>query len=165
MGPIAPSASARAELTLWPALLPAQGAGDEVRHFLDLRVDGRSLRDLVPGAADMVTGLCAEWVAEEVSRTVDALAGAEGRAEPGLGPHEVPLLVCPACGDLDCGAVVARVEAGAGTVTWRGFRWAGVGDPSPDDVIAVLGPALTFERGAYQRTLRDAARRVSRLAG
>jgi len=168
MGPIAPPTSARAEFALVPAFIPGtgntKGSNSEARHFLDIQVDGRSLRELVPDAIETVTSLCVEWDPGEVSRAARALTGVEHSAEPGLESGEVPLLICPACGDLDCGAVVARVEVDADTVTWRGLRWVGAGARSPDDEIDDFGSPLTFERGAYERTLGDAVRRVADLA-
>jgi hypothetical protein len=52
--------------------------------------------------------------------------------------------------------VSARVTVSAEIVTWTDFRWEGAGEPDPEDQLPELDPGLTFDRRAYERTIREA---------
>lgn len=161
--------SSRLELveSAFPSARDVAGPGTfrEGRHFLDIHVDGHSLRDQIPEAGDMVTPLCKEWVDAEVRRSIDRWLGRSTSGDRRLGENEVEILVCAACGDLDCGAVTARIDVSPTTVTWSRFTWVGAGEPEPDDVIDILGPGFVFGRDDYEATLTTAANRVGALPG
>lgn len=63
------------------------------------------------------------------------------------------LLICPMCGDLGCGAELARIEIGEDTVTWRDFIY-GNHDPAMDKS---LDCEFVFDRQQYEDELRRAA--------
>lgn len=87
------------------------------RRYLDFVVDGHSLVDSVqPG--DIIG--CLGWGAKESER--QSIEQLMLKAKSRLGDGRVPIYVCPECGDLGCGAVIARIER-----TPMGFRWADFG--------------------------------------
>lgn len=127
-------------------------------HFLDYVVDGVSLRTRAPYSADMVTNLNRAWPTELVDEAVEVLLGM--RAHPSLAAGRIPLLVCPACGDLDCGALTAHLTVSDGEVGWSDWRWVdhnGERDTGPQLVH------YTFERVAYETAIRGAAERVAQM--
>ena len=79
------------------------------------------------------------------------------QADARLGENDSELFVCPECGDLGCGAVVAEIDVSDETVTWRAFRFVQDGD-APDDQwpIDVPGEPFVFDRTAYEQVLADA---------
>jgi hypothetical protein len=139
--------------------LAAASASAPERHFLDLVIDGRPLREIVDHADNMVTGLCKEWVPQEVSRCVDELLGRT--AAPG-NSAEVLLLICAECGDVECGAVAADVEVDGSAVTWSALRWV----PADDDSLVNGVPVrIAFDRTAYEGVLSSATAEVASLPG
>jgi hypothetical protein len=90
--------------------------GVPARDYLDFVVDGRSLEELLrPGDNIGVLGW-GDHAAERAS--IELLMG---RRTPPFASGRVPLFVCAACGELDCGAVAVRVER-----TYAGTKWSGV---------------------------------------
>lgn len=82
-----------------------------------------------------------------------------------------PLLLCPCCADLGCGALCVRVDYTDEGVVWSDFAWDGYGpletaqpasvvgeriEPPPRDLLRTLGPFL-FDTGQYQAVLRTYA--------
>lgn len=86
-----------------------------------------------------------------------------------------PLLLCPCCADLGCGALCARVEYTDEGVVWSDFAWDGYGpdetarvptvdedeedapvEPPPRDRVRTLGPFL-FDTAEYEAVLRTYA--------
>jgi hypothetical protein len=67
--------------------------------------------------------------------------------EPSTSPHEVTLYCCD-CGELGCGAVVARCYRVKGCVVWDQFGW---GNPPPRDLDAPqpASDALVFDAEQY----------------
>lgn len=135
--------------------------GNITRHpesrFLDLVVDGRSLRDIVgEPAQDLVTELNRPWL----PGVPDAVATFLGR-RPGefLAPGRIPLLVCAVDGDLGCGALTTALDVGAAEVTWSDFLWEdGIFDPRP---VEHLDRPVTFGRANYEAAFADAYERVA----
>jgi hypothetical protein len=133
-------------------------------HFLDFVVDGAPLRNRLPGSDDLATNLNASWQSGAV---VTALLELRGLAESESPPaHVVPLLVCRVCGDLGCGAWLARIDVDEDVVRWTGFRWTDWSEGT--DADSGTRPAtdldvLTFDRHEYEAALADAAERVRAL--
>ncbi len=71
-----------------------------------------------------------------------------------LANGRVPIWVCPACGDLSCGAVTAVVEQMPDEVVWRDFRWDTGDDCEDDGESGVLGGPFVFDRPQYEAELR-----------
>jgi hypothetical protein len=69
------------------------------------------------------------------------------------------LLVCPLCGDLACGAVLARITAGERTVVWDDFVFANTWAPQWDEPIDAR---FEFDRERYEGELRRAASEAGR---
>ena len=92
-----------AELCLVPAIVTGRLIDGNVTrrpesHFLDLVVDGRSLRQVTATSGpDLVTELNRPWL-HGVPEAVDRLLGR--RPSEDLAPGRVPLLVCQVDGDL-----------------------------------------------------------------
>jgi hypothetical protein len=127
------------------------------RGFLDVVVDERPLRAMIAGAEDQVSPFADTWVPGAVRDAAAALI-ARKPDDPRLEPGRAALLLCAECGDLDCGAVTARVTASDERVTWTDFRWDGASETEPDDLLPELDPGFTFDRHAYERTIREALR-------
>ena len=66
------------------------------------------------------------------------------------------LLICPECGDLGCGAVLARIEVSEAVVTWTDVIYANATDRN------AIGREFVFDRAAYERELAAAVRRTGR---
>jgi hypothetical protein len=126
-------------------------------HFLDLVINGRSLRAVTatPGP-ELVTELNRPWL----PRVPDAVTTFLGR-RPGefLAPGRIPLLVCAVDGDLGCGALTAALDVGAAEVTWSDFLWeVGIVEPRP---VEHLDQPVTFDRAHYEAAFADAYERVA----
>lgn len=126
------------------------------RGFLDVIIDGRPLRTMIANAEEQVSPFADTWVPSAVRDAAAALLAR--RPDPRLEPGRVALLVCRECGDIDCGAVTARVTASDEHVTWTDFRWDGASETEPEDLLRELDPGFTFDRDAYERTIREALR-------
>jgi hypothetical protein len=123
------------------------GSGRHPRRFGDLVVDGVSLCDrLAEHGYDLISPLGGPPHDDPVRRRL--------RLEQPLLIESTwePLMVCPECGEAACGAVVARIGARRGLVSWSDFGWY---DGSVvTDAALDLGP-LVFEFRAYRRALAD----------
>lgn len=123
--------------------------GSEAR-FLDWTVNGVLLRSLLGWASPplMTTCLRSGWVLEPVLASLASLT-ASGRGE--FPDGRAAILVCEQCGDLECGAMSARVEIGDGVVRWTDFGWQ---VPSQDGFDPVETPLhLAFTEREYQELL------------
>lgn len=127
-------------------------------HFLDYVIDGTPLRGIVPGMADLVTNLNRAWRPEAVAETVEILLGR--RPDPDLGGGRVPLLVCGACGGLDCGALTARLSVTDGEVRWSEWQWV---DSEGERDLDVQPEGYRFDRTTYETTISAATQQVSRM--
>ena len=113
-------------------------------HFLDLVVDGRSLRS-VAAQPDLVSELNRPWLAG-VPDAVQRLQGQQPSDD--LPPGRVALLVCAVDGDLGCGQLTTALTVGDAVVTWTDFRWEdGIHASSP---VPRLPDRLTFDRARYE---------------
>lgn len=133
-------------LTLARRVRPG-GGGRTERAFLDLVVDGCSLLDRLGGrAGDTISPL--GWGAPAVEAETRRRLRLD--APRLIGGEREPLLVCAECGELDCGAVTARLTAAGGLVTWSDLAWEG--SPAVDPVPIDAG-AFGFEWRAYRAVL------------
>jgi len=87
----------------WPvlvrAIIPYDGSITRYpeSHYVDFVVDGRSLRGILPDAAELVTPLNRPWL----PTVPDAIEGLQGqRHTEGLAGERTTLLVCGGCGGL-----------------------------------------------------------------
>ena len=151
-----------AELRLVPAVVTRRLIDGNITrhpesHFLDLVVDGQSLRTTTatPGP-ELVTELNRPWL-HVVPEAVDRLLGR--RPSEDLDTGRVPLLLCHVDGDLVCGALTAALRVGDTEVTWSDFRWEDlINPPRP---VEQLDQPITFDRGQYESAFADAHDRVA----
>lgn len=125
-------------------------------HFLDIVIDGTPLRQRVPDASDLVTELNRAWLGH-TNAAIEGLLGKEPHAQ--LDPGRFVILVCGACGDIECGALTVACRVSADTVTWSDWRWA---DSYGEHALESPLPTFVFARAAYTATLTEAR---ARLAG
>lgn len=127
-------------------------------HYWEPVVDGRLLREILDASTDDPAGAVGDNVPVLVHSwpvglptDVFVLLGA---LPPELADR-IPIFICPACGDLGCGAITAQVEWTAETVTWRNFGWD-VNDviDEDDDDLRLPAPELVFDRREYEAELR-----------
>lgn len=93
----------------------------------------------------------------------NASAGKGLPVRPLLGPDadltatgRTRFYVCAECGDIECGAVTARIEVLDEVVIWRDFGWD-VGDGEPDlREDTHVGP-FVFDKAAYLRAFANSA--------
>ncbi len=126
----------------------------EYREHHDGHVWMRSVAFLVSGV-EPLSGLGAGGY---VGLDPAELVAQEALVEPAASPREVTLYRCE-CGELGCGAVVARCYRLDDHVVWDQF---GAGNPPPRDVNAPqpLSDALSFDAEHY----RAAMSRLNELA-
>ena len=123
-----------------------------VRDYLDFLADGRSLKDrLAPG--DFVSVLDGGFTERE---RIAALL-LEGPSE--LPTGRVPLYVCPECGDVDCGAIAARVEETEDAFVWSDFTvevtyYFDSEDERVQERITGVEP-VAFEKDQYRAVLAE----------
>ncbi|MBO9555978.1 hypothetical protein [Cellulomonas sp.] len=145
-------------------LVPARSADRFGLAFWELTVDGRPLRELVEftdpedrrldvaglgPAGENVPVLVHNWP----TAGVDGALELAGERVPQLTSGRVLLYVCPACGDVGCGAVSAVMDRSEQTVVWRDFGWD-VGWEDGEDDIRFAGGPFVFDRGQYDAELR-----------
>ncbi|MBW0253886.1 hypothetical protein [Cellulomonas sp. PS-H5] len=147
-------------LALVPGSAPEHGV-----HFWEPTVDGVPVRRLLrfddPEDVDLdVEGLgpagdnLPVFVRRRPTPWVDDVLALLGeRPAARLDAGRVPLFVCRACGDLECGAITMRVERDASTVAWRDFRWE-TGPDDPDDRVVVPGGPFVFDRAQHDGEVR-----------
>ena len=129
------------------------GRGVTRRDYLDFVVDGRSLQDWFPRSEVTALG----W--SRVERTdIGRLLLHEA---PELPTGRVALYICPECGDIECGAVTARITETTDSFVWSDFAWEGqvdYGAELDEDPLVQLyegvGP-FEFQKAAYQSILNE----------
>lgn len=91
----------------------SSAAGEPHRRFLDFVVDGCSLYQQFAYQFDLIS--CLGWISPEE----DELAAERllAQAPPDV-DGRVSIYVCPACADLDCGAVTVLVQRAGDELLW-----------------------------------------------
>jgi len=92
---------------------PAQ---DKNTNFADIFIDGYSLYQRLK-SYDMVTAF--GWGGDEQQKLMIDYFLLKKPFE--LMYHRYPILVCPWCGDLDCGYISLNIEKEKDIVTWSNF--------------------------------------------
>jgi hypothetical protein len=141
---------------------PGPNEGGSGYEYMDYVVNGASLSERfantygapkdVPVSSwfGHVTMISKNWVAPALRRDLQMLTG---RVAGELPSGRVPLYVCRACADVDCGCYAARITVGGGSVVWADFASEPVSEDG--DEIASVGP-FEFEQGAYTALIEGA---------
>src|SRR5258708_34764022 len=129
------------------------GSFKSQRWFFDLVVNGVSLWERLGKPHDMVSVLCADFVASKTLNAVDRLLL---KSEADFPNDRRSLFVCSECGDLGCGAITVSIKRTDDSVVWSDFGYqnnyeAGVFRDDYQDV----GP-FAFEFQQYESTLLNA---------
>jgi len=125
-------------------------------HFLDILLEGRSLRDIV-GEPEMVTPLSRPWV-REVPTQVDRLLGEQVADD--LPAGRVALLLCPIDGDVGCGALTASLRFSEAHVAWTDWLWESDQGAYP---VEQFPDPVVFDRTTYKSQLRGALAMVQAM--
>lgn len=92
---------------------------DAVLRFADILIDGESLYGKFCNKGyDYVVTL--GWGSEEFQRCSIQQLKLQEPSE--LQDSRYPILVCPLCADLGCGAITARIEKNGDEVSWSDFQ-------------------------------------------
>lgn len=133
-----------------------RGSGAESR-FLDWTVNGVLLRSMLGWASPPreTTCLRSGWILEAVLASLASLT-VSGRGE--FPDGRAAILVCEQCGDLECGALSARIDLHDGIVRWTDFGWQ---VPSQDGFDPIETPLqFTFAEREYQALLAEVRSRL-----
>ncbi|WP_172627350.1 hypothetical protein [Zafaria cholistanensis] len=133
----------------------------EEEAYVDLLVDGKSVLELIPDVADRITPLAKRWLREPVLERAAAFLGQRENASP-LGPDQIELAVCPQCGDLGCGGVIARLTVTDTEVVWEDVQWTLDREnefdelPAPEPLAQAFPARIVFDRKQYEAALSSA---------
>ncbi|NEW06880.1 oxidoreductase [Paenibacillus sp. SYP-B3998] len=112
------------------------------KSFYDFFIDGRSLykllekHEFIPCIPVAASKYKVEIVQELTLKRLSKLGG-----------NRYPILVCPECGDLDCGFISAIIEEENDLIIWRDFK---KGEALR---LTHLGPYY-FEKKNYMKTIQ-----------
>lgn len=130
----------------------------ETIEYIDLLVDGMSLKDLIcqddPEAPDLTTCFQKEFYMNVKKEYIDQLTH---KAKANLASGRVSLYVCPLDGDPSCLSVGCRIEYTEDYVRWYDFAWDNyeIEDlPSQEDYLSIEKivsiDSFTFDRKEYE---------------
>lgn len=138
---------------------------------LRITIDDIDLPELIPACADKSTVFTRVW-GEHWARLSTAAFQGVGAGDPRLEADQIKLAVCPHCGDVECGAVVARLRLTDTQVTWHDFSqtWgrdlnAHYREDDPQDFSAHFDRELVFARIQYEAALEAALAELTNLPG
>lgn len=115
--------------------------GNKNTKFADLVIDGRSLYQMLR-KYDLVPSL--GWGSEEHQRTMIDYFLLRKTHEYLY--YRYPILVCPWCGDEDCGFISVFIERDDNLVIWQDFKL------EPDNKRIDIGP-FYFQFEDYERAI------------
>ncbi|GAA3666335.1 hypothetical protein GCM10023081_01470 [Arthrobacter ginkgonis] len=133
----------------------------EEEKYVDLLIDGKSVLELIPEVADRITPLANRWLREPVLESAAALLGQRETNAP-LGPGQIELAVCSQCGDLGCGAIIARITVTGTEVAWEDVRWTLDREnefdelPDPEPLAQAFPERIVFDKKQYEAALNSA---------
>lgn len=131
-------------LTLQNAI--RQGASNkQERRYLDFIVSGQSLLKILGiESYDLITPF--GWgINKEYERQL--LEEITLRKKPGLETERIMLYTCPECGDIDCGAITAKIEDHGSKIIWKDFGYE-TGNSGVTEAYSHIEP-IEFERQNY----------------
>lgn len=117
--------------------------GNKNTQFADLIINGNSLYQMLRNY-DMVPSL--GWGSEEYQRqNIDYFLL---KQQHQYLYFRYPILVCPWCGDEECGFISVYIERENDTIIWRDFKI------EPDNKPIDIGP-FYFKWDNYERAIKD----------
>lgn len=137
-------------LSVVPANVEYEGLADP-SQFMDFAIDRRLLRETLRGGTDLAaveqetTLLRADWPHSAIEQIDRLTLAAPGEFKDG----RVALLLCPVCGDVDCGTVSTRVSIKADTVIWEDFGWQDGYTEEPPQPWLFERQRFAFDKTAY----------------
>ena len=139
-----------------PALRLGLGAWQTGRVYADFVVDDSSLSVAVRKRGDLISRL--GWGSLEWQDGSIATLLLQSPPDFPWGGGRTALYVCPACGNLQCGAVTAVIERESDEVIWRDFGYeTGLDIDSPEldtKELRQLGP-FRFRWPTYEAAIRS----------
>lgn len=117
--------------------------GNKNTRFADVIIDGKSLYQRLK-KYDMVPSL--GWGVEEYQKLLIQYFLLE-KPHPQM-YYRYPILVCPWCGDEECGYISVKIDREGDLVIWKDFRL------EPDMQEINVGP-FYFEWEHYQKVILD----------
>lgn len=118
-----------------------QQEGNKNVTFIDFVIDGKSLYTMLK-KYDRIPAL--GWGGEEYQQQILDYLLLE-QMHPDL-YYRYPLLVCPWCGDEECGFISVLIEKEADLIVWRDFKL------EPDNKTIPIGP-FYFEWEQYNKLI------------
>ncbi|WP_323959348.1 hypothetical protein GC088_12555 [Arthrobacter sp. JZ12] len=135
------------------------------QQFMDFAIDGHLLRRTLRAGTDLAaieqeaTLLRADWPHAAIEQINRLTLAAPGEFKDG----RVALLLCPVCGDVDCGTVSARIAIEADTVIWEDFGWQdGYTEEPPQPWLFEL-QRFTFDKTAYLSLMQRLSEQFTEL--
>jgi len=133
-----------------------RGLGHTPRHYLEIVVEGRSLRAILGAEGfDLIEPFGWGGTEQDDKFASQLLLN----SEPQWGDR-YPLLVCPECADLDCGAITCGITRTGDSIVWSSFALENGIDLPVTEPFAAVGPLRFHEltyRQVFQRHLGGGA--------
>lgn len=115
--------------------------GNKNTKFADIIIDGKSLYQMLR-KYDLVPSL--GWGSDEYQKLI--IDYFLLRKEHNSLYYRYPILVCPWCGDEECGFISVYIEREGDVITWRDFKL------EPDNKPIDIGP-FYFKWDDYERAI------------
>ena len=128
------------------------------RRFVDFVVNSSPLYPLV--RARGFDCISAVWLGEgHMPSSAQAIRRLLREVAPDGTGGRVAVYVCPACGDLGCGALTLRITMTPSLVKWS--DWGYENNYDGEFVAVEELPEATFNRARYEKTLRSLLDRLT----
>jgi len=124
-------------------IFPDSAFTSKNQRFMDVLIDGQSIYNMLKEHG-MIP--CLGWGPDSYRmQNINYFLTVE--LHPDLG-YQYPLMVCPWCGDEECGFISVLIERKGNVVIWKDFK------VNSDNQSLPLGP-FTFKWEEYEREIRS----------